>query len=379
MSQAEWIRRAQQGDPQAIAQLLHIALYSRSIRVKTHSTPTCLQILLEAHRFPPRKHLVAYLHRGMAQLQVTCFETVEIYARHPDATQFLWVDGFDVNTPAPAVAPDDMPAPPASPRDPLHSSSSPNSGTSDQGEEFGYSAGDLAQMPAAAIAQKLRSGDVIAPIDRESQPQHTALDPRRQKDLGWMLVDKLKRLNPFATGLMVILMLHSLFGSHHYTPEGFMLARDPMMMFLHNINLIFHEAGHTIFSFFGRFIMLVGGSLMQVLVPAVISGYFFVTKQRFAGAVALWWAGQSLLDVSLYIKDAQERMLPLLGGEGVMHDWHFILLDLRLLIHDDAVAALVYSLGILIYGVAIALGFYYAYQQPAHSHARHNTSSKPQP
>ncbi len=377
MSQAKWIRRAQQGDPEAIAQLLHIALYSRSIRVKAHATPTSLQVLLEAHRFPPRKHLVAYIHRGIAQLQIACFETVEIYARHPDEAQFLWCDGFDVNAPVPDVTPNNMPDPPASPRDPIRSRVNSSEQDLEQEAEIGYSTAELAQMPAAAIAQKIRSGDMVSPIDREQKNRQPA--PRRQRDLGWMLVDRLKQLNPFATGLMVILTLHSLFASHHYTPEGFMLARDPMMMFLHNINLIFHEAGHTIFSFFGRFIMLLGGSLMQVLVPAVISGYFFVTKQRFSGAVALWWAGQSLLDVSLYIKDAQERMLPLLGGEGVMHDWHFILLDLRLLVHDDTVAALVYSFGICVYLVAIALGFYFAGQHPSSANARHKSSPTPEP
>lgn len=376
MSQAEWRQRAQEGDPEAIAQLLHVALYSRGIRVKTHLTPTCLQILLEAHRFPPRKHVVIYIHRGISQLQITRFQTVEIYARYLNETQFLWCDGFDVKAPVSALAPEESPIP--------QSASLPNGTASTQKKaehrsELGSSAAELVQMPAAAIAQKIRSGEVIPAIDRETQSQRPAPDPRRQKDLGWMLVDKLKQLNPFATGLMVILTLHSLFGSQHYTPEGFMLARDPMMMFLHNINLIFHEAGHSIFSIFGRFIMLVGGSLMQVLVPAVISGYFFVTKQRFAGAVALWWVGQNCLDVSLYVKDAQERMLPLLGGEGVMHDWHFILLDLRLLIHDDTVAALIYSVGILVYIVAIALGFYYAFQQSSTSRPRHKTSPKPEP
>lgn len=367
MSQAKWVQRAQQGDPEAIARLLHIALYSRGIRVKTHLAPSCLQILLEAHRFPPRKHLVAYIQRGIAQLQVTRFQTVELYARHPDETQFLWCDGFDVKDPVPALATED--ASPAPPTATAKQVAEPTSG---------LDAADLTQLPAAAIAHKLRSGEVISPIDRATSQSSAhqvqtsrarvgashSTQPRHPKDLGWMLVDRLKRLNPFATGLMVILTLHTLFGSAHYTPEGFILARDPMMMFLHNINLIFHEAGHTIFALFGRFIMLLGGSLMQILVPVVICGYFFITKQTFAAAVALWWTGQNFLDVSFYIKDAQERMLPLLGGEGVMHDWHFILLDLRLLPHDDIVAALAYSVGISIYLVAIALGFYAAGQRP---------------
>ena len=36
---------------------------------------------------------------------------------------------------------------------------------------------------------------------------------------------------------------------------------------LHLPNLIFHEAGHILFSPFGRFMTVLGGSLFQVLVP----------------------------------------------------------------------------------------------------------------
>ncbi|MEQ1626984.1 MAG: zinc ribbon domain-containing protein, partial [Nitrospira sp.] len=39
--------------------------------------------------------------------------------------------------------------------------------------------------------------------------------------------------------------------------------------FLHLINLPFHEAGHLIFSPFGRFMMILGGSLGQVLMPLI--------------------------------------------------------------------------------------------------------------
>ena len=35
--------------------------------------------------------------------------------------------------------------------------------------------------------------------------------------------------------------------------------------FLHMINLPFHEAGHIIFSPFGHYLMVLGGSLTQVL------------------------------------------------------------------------------------------------------------------
>lgn len=390
MSKTELIQRAQQGDAEAIAQLLHLSLYTRGIRIKTHRTPTCLQILLEAHRFPERHHLVEFIHRGIAQLHVTAFKSVEIYARQPDTTQFLWCDGFDVKASAstraqtsagsplsrtlensdaaqverassvasPQLIPhwdDDIPS--------LRDNAAPVLDAPDaRGPEKYPEESSVTHMTPTAIARQAQAR-MAAQQDAQRAARMNA-HPRRNNDLGWMLVEKFKRFNPFATGLAIILTLHSIFGSRHYTPEGFIAARDPMMMYLHNINLIIHEAGHPIFGIFGEFLGLLGGSLMQVLVPGVIAGYFFLTRQRFALAIALWWTGQSILDVSFYIKDAQERAIPLLGGEAVMHDWHFLLLKLRLLPYDDEIAGIVFCLGILLYLVAIPLGFYYAYTKP---------------
>ena len=39
---------------------------------------------------------------------------------------------------------------------------------------------------------------------------------------------------------------------------------------LDNIDLVIHEAGHFFFSFFGKFIYTLGGTLMQVILPSVI-------------------------------------------------------------------------------------------------------------
>lgn len=164
--------------------------------------------------------------------------------------------------------------------------------------------------------------------------------------------------------LIGFLLAYGLFCARHYNFSDFINGTNPLMMFIHGVNLIFHEAGHTIFSMFGQLVHLLAGSGMQILVPAVISGYFFFTRQPFAAAVALCWVGENFWDVSVYIKDAQERALPLLGGEGVLHDWHFILVILRCLDQDDAIGNTAFTIGTLIYGFAIFLGVFYAQIQP---------------
>ena len=103
------------------------------------------------------------------------------------------------------------------------------------------------------------------------------------------------------------------------------LARGGYIGLLDNVDLIFHEAGHTIFHFFGDFVRILGGSLMQALIPIICGVVFFFKKQWFAIGFALWWLGQNLVNVSIYIGDATAQQLELLGGEAVIHDWNYLL------------------------------------------------------
>jgi hypothetical protein len=89
------------------------------------------------------------------------------------------------------------------------------------------------------------------------------------------------------------------------------------------VNLVFHEAGHVILRPFGSTLHLLGGTLFQLAVPAVLVGYFLVRRRDlFAVGVCGWWLGESLLNVATYMADARDLALPLIGGE---HDWNELL------------------------------------------------------
>lgn len=114
--------------------------------------------------------------------------------------------------------------------------------------------------------------------------------------------------------------------------------------FMHQVNLVFHEAGHVLFMPFGHFMMVLGGTLGQLLMPVIV-GVVLVLKNRdpFGGSIALWWFAQSVMDTAPYINDARDLQLMLLGGgtgrdlPGV-HDWENILLDLGLIEYERAIA-----------------------------------------
>ncbi|HZF12485.1 MAG TPA: zinc ribbon domain-containing protein [Thermoanaerobaculia bacterium] len=134
--------------------------------------------------------------------------------------------------------------------------------------------------------------------------------------------------------------------------------------FLHLVNLPFHEAGHVIFSPFGDFLHTLGGTLGQLLVPAVCLGAFlFYTRDTFGAAVALWWLAENCMDIGPYIADARSGELLLLGGvtgreAPGYHDWENILGTLGLLRYDQTLGALAYGVGRLLMLAAFAWGGY---------------------
>ncbi len=131
--------------------------------------------------------------------------------------------------------------------------------------------------------------------------------------------------------------------------------------FLHLVNLPFHEAGHLLFMPFGRFMMILGGSLGQVLMPLICLGVFLVqTRDPFGASVALWWAAESIMDVAPYINDARALDLLLLGGvtgkETDGHDWNNLLTMLGWLQYDHRLAHAAYHLGTLLMLASMAWG-----------------------
>lgn len=132
------------------------------------------------------------------------------------------------------------------------------------------------------------------------------------------------------------------------------LSPDVMDSFLHLPDLIFHEAGHLIFAIFGRFMSVLGGSLLQFLIP-VIAAIGFLRQhepERFGAAICTWWAGQNLVDLAPYIADSRSLQLVLLGGrtgaEVEGHDWEYILTQLGMTHLDQAIGRGTYALGLII-------------------------------
>ncbi|UCD25743.1 MAG: HEAT repeat domain-containing protein [Gemmatimonadota bacterium] len=156
-------------------------------------------------------------------------------------------------------------------------------------------------------------------------------------------------------GLIVVLAVY-----------GFITFNDPShYRLLDNVDLAIHEAGHIFFAPFGEFVASLGGTLFQLIVPLTFFGYFARQRNWYAAAVLLWWVGQNLWNVSVYIKDARSLELPLVGGGE--HDWAYMLGELGLLHRDQEIGQIVFLIGVLFYAISIMWGFMTARSQPSDS------------
>jgi hypothetical protein len=164
----------------------------------------------------------------------------------------------------------------------------------------------------------------------------------------FLLVAKLAALAYLATLLLFLLT--------EFAPEqaGY---RPPFGLFiLDTINLFIHEAGHFFLGLFGRWISILGGSLTQVLLPLLL---LLVTIRQNIGQSAwpAFWTGESLVNVSAYVRDAPHMQLKLIA-RGLTHDWNYLLsghLELA-----EPLADTLYVLGLGLCATAIGAGIYFA-------------------
>lgn len=161
----------------------------------------------------------------------------------------------------------------------------------------------------------------------------------------------IQRIDPLKAGFSILLAIYAFSCAKDVESSGL----------LDRVDLIIHEAGHLFFSYFGELLHVMGGTIGQLSVPAGIIVYFALRRELFSSAVTLFWLGQSMFNVSVYIRDARAMELPLAslgGGDDTIHDWNYLLGRFGLLNWDGGLATFVYTLGVLTAIVSVGLCFY---------------------
>jgi hypothetical protein len=152
---------------------------------------------------------------------------------------------------------------------------------------------------------------------------------------------------------------------------------------LSDVDLAIHEFGHVLFMPFGipllgNTMVILGGSLFQVVFPLIFVGYFLWRREGgrrdvHAAMVSLWWASMNVLSVAIYCADARAGVLMLITGEtgqeSDAHDWKNLLTRWGMLKRDTIIAAQMRGVAWLLFWTSIAVGLVAAWQY-GHSETR---------
>jgi hypothetical protein len=117
------------------------------------------------------------------------------------------------------------------------------------------------------------------------------------------------------------------------------------------IDLVFvpiHEGGHLLFRFFGEFIAVAGGTILQLSVPLMLATWFVFQRQIPGTTFCIFFFFEQFLPIATYMADARAQELPLLtvgDADYVIHDWAYLFGRLGVLEHDTQIAHFVRVLG----------------------------------
>ena len=89
------------------------------------------------------------------------------------------------------------------------------------------------------------------------------------------------------------------------------VSREGWVFLLDGANLALHEAGHPVVGLFSERLMVYGGTIFQLLFPALFAHHFWRRRQAPGFAAMLLWLAESLMNVGRYMKDARAQALPL--------------------------------------------------------------------
>ncbi|RRS30098.1 MAG: hypothetical protein P794_08560 [Epsilonproteobacteria bacterium (ex Lamellibrachia satsuma)] len=181
-----------------------------------------------------------------------------------------------------------------------------------------------------------------------------------------------EQLSPYLTintkrAFVVIFVLFLLLFPH-YAPwepgyennHGLIQQLFTLYFFVANQTLgIVHESGHGICYLLHcpEFIMVVNGTIFQLLFPGLIAYYYKRKGNLFAALIALFFVGFSLHYTAWYISTAHEGLiLPASKsflGVDAYHDFNYMLSSMGLLSYDSMIAGITRFIAYLIMIVSV--------------------------
>jgi hypothetical protein len=122
-------------------------------------------------------------------------------------------------------------------------------------------------------------------------------------------------------------------------------------LFLDYANLAVHEAGHPLFGIlagpdevgFGYLLMILGGTLLELIVPFAGAVAFFFRREVTGVAFCLFWFFENFLYIGHYMATARTLDIQLFGSGD--HDWEILFTHWNLLVHDQQIGHVTQAVG----------------------------------
>jgi hypothetical protein len=153
----------------------------------------------------------------------------------------------------------------------------------------------------------------------------------------------------FAAGLFLLVMSTQVLFPKLAIPVVNLLTSALMM-----VDFICHEMGHIVFGGLGDFLAVMGGTIAQLFLPTICLLLTLRRRQWGSVSIFVFWVGQSLVQISAYMRDARSQALKLFspgtlfGGGNPIHDWHYLLDKTGLLWADQFLGWSVFLLGLIL-------------------------------
>lgn len=132
-----------------------------------------------------------------------------------------------------------------------------------------------------------------------------------------------------------------------------------------SLDLFFHEIGHVLFAFAGKFIGVLGGTIGQLVFPVSFLIYFIIKKEYFSVTFPLAWLGINFFNIARYMEDATCKCMDFyISSSGSIsttpefHDWEYLFTTLHLLPFNIIIANMVRGIGFIVLIATISWSMY---------------------
>src|SRR5579872_5408582 len=108
---------------------------------------------------------------------------------------------------------------------------------------------------------------------------------------------------------------------------GNAMFRGTLLQWFDLVFILIHEGGHLLFRFFGEWIMVAGGTLLQLFVPFALAVYFLFKRQLAGTTFCAFFFFEQFLPIGIYMADAQCQCLQYVtvgDAETAEHDWFYL-------------------------------------------------------